>query len=113
MNTQSGGGIFQEARRDVPERRDGNDLRYDKSLNNKKAMSSAWLGSREQVTVDLSLERTDKVEAMAFLRLSPAGIIMVAEAAFRPVPQDCRTLGFGLDVTNIGRRFVSTNTGVF
>ncbi len=49
---------------------------------------------------------------MAFLRLSPVGIIIVAGAVFRPVPQDYRTLGFGLDVTNIGRRFVSSKPAI-
>ena len=76
-------------------------------------MSSAWRGSRKQVTVDLSPKLTGKVEAMAFLRLFPASIIMVAGAVFRPVPQDYRTFGFGLNVADIGRRFVPTNTGVF
>ena len=78
--------------------------------NNKIIRSSAWRRSREYVAVDLLLECTGRVEAMAILTHFRCGYYIVARDVGRPVPTNTQGLGAEIDVAHFGSRFVSAYT---
>ena len=57
--------------------------------------------------MDLLPERTDRVEAMGNLSVSPGQYYIVARGEDRPVPVNTKGSGAGIDVALFGSRFVS------